>query len=217
MTDYNFQRMPKPSNYGEWWKTNSKNLEWYEELYNSRRIVHRAFAEWVMERESSNITIDSVLEIGCGRAVSYADLFKNKQFVGYDISEKEIDWCKQNRKNPLHNYIFGDFLDAKIMKEYDLVFSHAVIDHIYDINLLIVSMVEAAKKLVYITSYRGWFPDLKTHAYRWSETDTCFYNNISPHEIRQVLVDVHCKKFVIAPLVTANPVIPYETVIIIEV
>jgi SAM-dependent methyltransferase len=213
----NYKKMPKPSNYGEWWEKNDRGLEWYKEIYESRKAIHLSFQRWVAEVESVGKKIESILELGCGRAIGYSDLFLDRRYVGYDVSTKEVAWCKKNRQNPRHAYIAGDFLEKGIEEKFELVFSHALIDHIYDINAFILAMVVASKKWVYITSYRGWFPDLKEHNYMWNERDTCYYNHISPNEVRRILIDAQLTNFLIAPLATNNPLIPNETVIIIRV
>lgn len=213
----NYKMMSKPPHYGEWWKNNDKGTEWFIEIFNARGKIHKVFIDWLTKRQAKGDNIDSILDVGCGRSVVYADLFQHNRYVGYDISEKEIDWCKSNRNHPEHDYICGDFLKDGVDEKFDLVFSHAVIDHIYDINAFVWAILRTAKKWAYITSYRGWFPDFKTHIYRWNQTDTCFYNDISPNEVNEILEGIGCSDVEIFPLPSENKEILFETVIIAKV
>lgn len=212
MSEKKYKCRSKPLNYGKWWGKES-DFDWYEFIFEDCKTMHQIFISWFSEKELLGEKNDSILEIGCGRAIVYADLFRDKRYVGYDISKKEIEWCRKNRKNPNHNYIHGDFIEKGINEKFDLVFSHAVIDHVYDINSFIHSMVRASKKWIYITSYRGWFPELKTHKYSWNENETCFFNDISPHEVKKLLQDLQCSEIEIYPLPTGHENINYRTII----
>jgi len=78
-------------------------------------------------------------------------------------------------------------------------------------------MVGASTRLIYLTSYRGWFPQLETHKYQWVEKDGCFYNDLSPVLIKTTLEALGCTKITLAPLKTGNPEIPHETLVTAEV
>ena len=125
-----------------------------------------------------------------------------------------IEWCRANRHNPLHDYVPGDFIAEGVGERFDLVFAHAVVDHVYDIDAFVRAAVEASNRWIYLTAYRGWFPDLDAHRYNWSEQDTCFYNDLSPTQIQRLLVGLGCR--MVAVTHSATPIQPdvWEAVIV---
>jgi hypothetical protein len=207
-------RRPKPPLYGDWWRYNDKGIEWYEEIYESRKPMHETFRRWVSGVRASGERLESFLEVGCGRAVGYEEFFRNDRYVGYDISEKEISWCRLHRKNPRHEYATGDFIQDGIRETFDVVFSHAVIDHVYDVDALVSAMVGASRHWIYLNSYRGWFPHLKDHAYHWADEHHCYYNDISPRRLARLLARLGCRDVQVFPIPTGQEAIPFETVII---
>lgn len=206
----------KPANFGEWWNSNTKDVSWYQEIHDARQPVHEAFDAWIAEHDLPQDPIRSVLEIGCGRGVLYPARFADRRYVGYDISRKEIEWCRENRHNPLHDYMVGDFIADGVGERFDLVFAHAVVDHVYDIDAFVRAAVEATNRWVYLTAYRGWFPDLEQHRYNWSEQDTCFYNDLSPTQVQRLLVGLGCRTVQVTR--SRAPIQPdvWETVIVAE-
>jgi len=212
-----FAPRAKPETYGSWWNTNEKGRDWYEEIFRARQVVHDAFLDWVRSLDAQGRGPRSILEVGCGRAVAYAEFFKDCRYFGFDLSAKEIEWCRVNRARPGHEFGHGDVIEASFAEKFDLVFSHAVVDHVYDINAFLAALVGASSGWIYVTSYRGWFPDLASHLYRWSEADTCFYNDISASETEALLGRCGCRDIRIFPLETLKAEIPRETVILAHV
>jgi len=80
-------------------------------------------------------------------------------------------------------------------------------------DAFLYQMVKASKHYIYATAYRGWFPNLNNHHYNWNEGDGCFYNDISPHRVEELLENIGCYDIKITPLKTGNEAIPYETLI----
>ena len=76
-----------------------------------------------------------------------------------------------------------------VKQEYDLVYSHAVVDHVYDIDVFIMNLVKSCKKFAYINAYRGFFPDLDKHDMKWRDDDNCYYNKISLKQIETLLLN----------------------------
>lgn len=204
----------KPESYGTWWNTNGAGLDWYQMIYGFRKQVHDYFTEWVNARQD----IQSVLEIGCGRAYPYSNIFAEYRYTGCDISQKEIDACHQY-ENPLHSYFCIDFLgETSLPEKYDLVFSHAVIDHVYDISLFLKRAAAASRKYIFLTAYRGWFPELDYHNYEWDESATCYQNRVSPREAAAILKSKGCVEVRVLPLECNNvhDAISHETAIIAQ-
>jgi SAM-dependent methyltransferase len=195
---------PKPGNYGEWWNNNGVDLEWYKMIYGFRSKVHQHFAMW-FEQLAGLTKIESILEIGCGRGYPYADFFEKYSYLGCDISKKEIDWCVSERHNPRHSFECYDFLEIEPTKQYDLVFSHGVIDHVYDVNRFLRNAAKASRSALFVTAYRGWFPDLQSHKYAWTDSVTCYHNSISPCEAKAVLISDGWQSVDVLPLRCDNP------------
>ena len=182
------QRIVGKSPYGniQWMKADN---DWYIKIHEKNRILHENFIQYIKEKND----VKTVLEIGCGTGIypiKYKELFTNMNYTGIDISKENIDYCK---KNSNFNFICNDFLTMNASQKYDLVFSHAVIDHVYDIDVFISKICQSCKKYAYINSYRGYFPNLKKHKMKWRDDDGCYYNNISVDQIKQTLLKNNLK------------------------
>jgi len=127
--------------------------------------------------------------VGCGTGIypiKNKDLFQDLEYTGIDFSESNIKYCKSHSN---FDFIGGDFIKMELDKKYDLVFSHAVIDHVYDIDTFVTNLIKSCKKFAYINSYRGYFPELEKHEMKWQDNDNCYYNNISIKQLKQTLLN----------------------------
>ena len=172
------------ANYGKIWqeKLGDEQIQWYEGMHNSCLKMHDNFKEFIHENSPSTI-----LEVGCGAGyypINLKELFVGKEYVGIDISETAIKFC---RTKSSFNFICTDFLKKELNKKFDLVFSHALIDHVYDVDLFIEKIVESSKRFVYITAYRGYFPDLEKHVMRKNNVEGTYYNDISIKQVDRKL------------------------------
>lgn len=176
----------KKTEYGAFWqKGKIVNFEWYETLFLRTPIIHEDFIRFLNERRTE---IKSVLEIGCGAGIypiKYKHLFDGIDYTGIDIGQPAIDFCK---KHSSFNFICGDFVTME-HRTYDMIFTHAVIDHVYDINSFVLKIVKLANRYAYISAYRGYFPEMEAHKMRWNNDDGCYYNDISVPEIRELLLE----------------------------
>lgn len=201
----------KPVGYGEVWSQKAADIDWYEWMYAGRKPMHEAMLAWVESLERAGDSIASVTDFGCGLGVGYSQAFESKRYTGVDISPGNIRWCHQNRNNPLHRYLCSDFINNDMSEKADLVFSSGTIDNAYDIDEFVAAMVRNSKKWVYLTCYRGWFPDLPEHVYRYNPEHACFYNDISLPRLLQRLEQLGCSDISAIPLKTGNRDIPFET------
>jgi SAM-dependent methyltransferase len=179
------QRILGKSDYGntDWEKA---SFEWYEKIHDENIQLHKNFSDYLDTKRTS---IKTILEVGCGTGVypiKYKKLFNNLEYTGIDFSETNIEYCKQNSK---FHFISGDFIKMKIEQKYDLVYSHAVVDHVYDIDAFVMNLVKSCKKFAYINAYRGFFPDLEEHEMKWRDEDNCYYNKISLKQIETLLLN----------------------------
>ena len=172
----------KKSGYGKTWQ--QKDNEWYSMLDNSRPKLHRNFIRFL----KSKTDFSSVLEIGCGTGlypIKNKELFSGIKYTGIDASKSAIEFCK---KNSSYDFICGDFIKMDLAEKYDFVFSHAVIDHVYNIDLFLSKIVQVCKKYAYISAYRGYFPDLDKHKTEWSNEEKCYYNDLSIKQLKKILL-----------------------------
>ncbi len=207
----------RPRGYGSFWDQQNSDLEWYMWMYNSRREMHADFVEWVHKMEGQGEFFESIADFGCGLGVGYCDDFADKHYVGIDLSPRNIAWCQKNRKNPKHRYLNIDFISEPLNEAFDLVFSSGTIDNSYDVDQFLKAMVRTSRRWIYLTCYRGWFPDLDEHRYQWNEEHGCFYNDLCPRRLRQTLESFGCQSIVVEPMETKREDIPYETRVIAQV
>lgn len=103
-------------------------------------------------------------------------------------------------------------------EKFDLVFSHSVIDHVYDIDLFLSKVVDISTKYVYISAYYGYFPNLSKHEMKYHEADGYFLNCLSIPKIKEILLNkgLNENEFKIRPQMTSHKDIVVGTVIEIE-
>ena len=172
----------KKSSYGKNWQ--KVDPDFYSRIYNYRPLLHQNFLEYLKNKED----VKSVLEIGCGIGtypIEFKKYFDKKDYLGIDIGNPAIKYCKQNSN---FEFMCGDIIDMELDKKFDLVFSHAVIDHVYDIDAFIKKIVNLSKKHVYVSAYRGYFPDLDVHKMRWDNEKGCYYNDLSIEQLKNNLL-----------------------------
>ena len=203
-------------NFGEFWKTHDGGHEWYKWMYNYRILQHQTFQKWFQFIHRMEL-IESIADFGCGMGVGYVDFFENFRFVGFDLAPQVIDWCKKNYRNPKHEFRILEFIKNPPEKEFDLVYSQGTIDNAYDMNAFLRSAVKASRKWIYITAYRGFFPELETHRYEFNPEQGVYYNDISPLEAYSTLNKQGCGNISIFPSRTAYEDITHETVIIAHI
>ena len=177
--------------YGKIWqeKFGDEQIQWYDNMHNSCLKMHDDFKKFLTEKSPS-----TVLEVGCGGGYyprNLKELFTNMEYTGIDISKTAIDFCKS--KSPF-NFICTDFLKKALNKKFDLVFSHALIDHVYDVDLFIEKIIEVSNRFAYITAYRGYFPDLEKHVMKRNNLEGTYYNDISIKQLSKKFADMGLKE-----------------------
>ena len=95
--------------------------------------------------------------------------------------------------------------------------SSGTIDNGYDVEAFLDAMIRASSRWIYLTCYRGWFPDLAEHRYGWADADRCFYTDIAPRRVRRHLECCGCGDIRVEPVPTGRNDIPLETRIIARV
>jgi len=197
------------SHYGKIWQ--KKTDEWYVDLQKARPLLHQNFINYLKLKKD----VQTVLEVGCGAGlypIKFKELFTGMRYTGLDISKAGIEYCK---KNSSFNFICGDILKMNLQEKYDLVFSHAVIDHVYDINGFLSKISQVCKKYAFISAYRGYFPVLQKHKMNWNDTEACFYNDLSVNQLKKTLFEIGLKEneFIVRPQESGQQNLEIETVI----
>ena len=172
------------SEYGEWWQ--EKDKAWYNRTFKEFEPLHQKFIDFVLSNKSS---IKTVLEIGCGTGtypILNKSIFLDISYTGIDFNKSAIQYCKNNSN---FEFICGDLLKLDFPKKFDLVFAHAVVDHVYDIDAFIKKMIDLSNNFVYIHTYREFFPDILTHKMRWVEEHTAYVNDLSIPQIRKLILN----------------------------
>jgi SAM-dependent methyltransferase len=172
------------SRYGRHWVI--ANNEWYEQIHNSNYLLNKDFQNFLQNKKD----VKTVLEVGCGTGIfpiKHRNLFEGMSYTGIDISLDAIEYCK---KNSNFTFLQGDFIKMELLEKYDLIYSHAVVDHVYDIDAFITKIAKNCKKYAYISSYRGYFATLTNHKMKWNDDDGCYYNDISPNQIKNCLLGI---------------------------
>lgn len=178
-----FQKKFGKPKYGKTWP--NQNIDWYKKIHDSNFLIHEHFKKYLKSKND----ISTVLEIGCGMGIYpiyNKEIFENIEYTGIDISPTAVNFCKENSE---FEFICDDFIKMNLNKKFDLVFTHAVVDHVYDIDAFVSKVIDTTKHYAYINSYRGFFPNLQTHNMKWDGHEGCYFNQISIQKIKKLLLE----------------------------
>jgi len=205
---------PAPEAFGDWWREDRHDEKWYEDIYQYRRPLHEVFRRWIDSVQDSVGAIDSVVEVGCGIVREHAPELEKRRYTGIDLAERVIEHNTRHNTNGRHSFICSDIITSPPKVEADLVFAQATIDNVYDMNAFLRAMARMTRKVLYVANYRGYFPDLADHRYRWDPKTQLFFNDLSPRETRDVLRREGFKTIAVFPQATHRGDIPAETIVI---
>ncbi len=178
--------IPAPENYGSVWQR--LGLEEYQGWHRDRIGYHKDFMAWMKDKE-----IETVLEVGCGYGlypIEHKELFDGMVYTGIDLSLAGINHCNTNTDCRYFRFIYGDFINLTWGQQYDLIFAHAVIDHVYDPNTFAQLIARATKKYGFIGLYHGYHPGLENHKMEWIKALDCYNTQISAPELSRALEGV---------------------------
>lgn len=194
--------------YGDTWQ--GQDNQFYEEMHKHGFKKNEDFVNYLKTTECK-----TVLEIGCGTGIypiKYKELFKNKDYLGIDVSKSAIKYCKNNSD---FEFICDDFSELEINRKFDLVYSHGVINHVSNIDLFLKKSIEITKKYAYIQASHGYFPELDEHKMIWAKNEGIFNTDLSIKQTKETLKKYGLKndEFVIRPQETGSE----ETSTVIEI
>tara|TARA_Y100000593_G_C4321206_1_gene343901 strand:- start:6555 stop:7187 length:633 start_codon:yes stop_codon:yes gene_type:complete len=205
----------KPKDFGKFWgegKYEDKDfVEWYKWMYDSRIAINKAFIDWALSKD-----INSIADFGCGIGIGFNEAFKDKEYIGSDISQRNIDWANKNNTNPKHSYICSDFITEPLDAKVDVVHCNGTLDCVWNINKALESLVNNTNKWIYASCCYGWHPELDTHQYIWVDDQKVYSNLTSPIEAKRVLKDLGCKNIKVFPMEKDTGNMLTETIIIAE-
>lgn len=170
--------------FGKIWQT--LDLGTWGRWAESRRALHDEFVKWLV---SLDPPVRTVLEVGCGPCYylrNYADVFKDKEYTGLDISRSAIRSAQETFPN--RRFICEDFLMWEPEEKFDLVFSQAVIDHTHHPNDFFRHTVELADKYAFIGIYHGYHEGMTEHQNNWSDEKGCYDHLLSPDLLKRAVV-----------------------------
>lgn len=202
----------RPRGYGSVWNESENLVGWYEQMYSDRTAAHDFVIDWVTSPPRSD-SIRSIADFGCGIGLGYVDAFADRQYVGYDL-EGAINHCRQHYSNPRHAFHAKDFIAEDLGEMYDLVFSSGTIDNSYDADRFLAAMTRASKGWVILHAYRGWFPELTEHQYKFLPDQQVFHNSVSPHRMIRTLDALGFETVEMRPFPIGKENIENETLVI---
>lgn len=205
---------PKPPGFGDWWIQEKNDPAWYAEIYEYRRPMHELFKDWFGRIDAEAGPIRSVVEVGCGVGHGYLDFFGKHEYTGFDLSPAVIDHCRRTNTNPRHSFHCVDLIETQPDCTADLVFSQATIDNVYDLDAYLRGMARMARRLLYVTNYRGYFQGITEHRYLWDPSTRVCFNDLSPARLEAVLREEGFQTIQIFPQATQRADIATETVIL---
>ena len=190
-----------PAGYGKVWQ--DQGNDYWVGMYSEEAPYHETFLEWL---ESHRRDTKSILEVGCGSGVymtGHPKHFFGMVYTGIDISQSGIDYAKANAGA---EFIAEDFLQWDDDRVFDIVFSHCVIDHVYDPYEFLRKIVAKTRKRAFIST--GGFTDWKPKDLNYN-ADLGFYLNTIPlEEVETVLLGMlSASEFTITPFETYGHII----------
>jgi len=227
MTELGYWKTKEPTKnwktreYGDFWRSKAADEEWFTWMYKSRISAHRDLEAFVRQCNEGGEGLKKVAEVGPGIGIGYRDLFKDVEYHGFEVTKSCVDWFNESNENPRHAFHHADVLEKDVTPLklcYDLVFSQGTIDNTYDVDRYLLRMCEMSKRWVYVTCYRGWFPYLDEHRYRYDKAQGCFYNDISPSRLKKSLIEsgISENSIWIEPLRNEDGAVPFQTRILID-
>jgi SAM-dependent methyltransferase len=171
-----------PLNYGSVWQ--DRGVGWWSDIHGRRPAIHASFAKWMAEKAGE---FQTVLEVGCGAGVyplKHFEMFGDAVYTGLDISAEGIKHCAAHSDS---EFICADFLQYPLDRQFDLVFSHATVDHVYDPDEFLRRIVSATGKCAFVSAYAGYHENLGEHDMRWCPARGCYDTKLSVPRVNDLL------------------------------
>ena len=166
--------------------------QWYYE----RMFFSKISSLYFLNEYLSQKKFSSVLEIGCSIGLLpkfMNNVFNNVEYTGLDLSEKSLALAKKNFING--NFLEGDFLQLSLEKDYELILSLDVIDHVYDPDAFLKKIIQKTKKFGFVRAYRGYFDEIDDHIMEYRTNEGIYLNNLSIKKIHALFKQNNITKY----------------------
>ena len=201
--------------YGAWWASQEAGPDFFERIYADRRRQHETLMAWAKPLVESE-RVRSVLDIGCGHSLGYANFFAGVRYTGLDISPRCIDWCRANYQNEKHGWVCGDFIKDPVPGRYDLVFCQGTMENFYDMDAALRRLAGLTRAYLYVTGFLGYHENLAEHQYRWNERFKSYSNSFSLPRAAETLKEEGFTAIDIQRVTTGRPDYPEVFLLIAE-
>ena len=148
-------------------KENRNDYKGFNDYY--KYGVGRRWVRSLIKKSFKNINkecIKTIIDIGCGEGTHtafLANLFKDSEVLGVDLSDEAIKWARQQYSNIKNlNFSQTNFNDITINSNgggYDLVSSFDVLEHIEDWKEFLTNMLKLSNKYILLTFPTGKMPE----------------------------------------------------------
>ena len=205
---------PPPPAFGRFWEEKGPDAAWYDELVAYRPRSHAAFETWLASARG-RLGLNSALEIGVGLSPHYREgAFRDVPFIGIDLIP-EVVARLQPLARPHHRFLAADV--TRSVPEgcgSDLVFSHASIDNVPDPDAFLEGAARLAKRAIFVSTYRGYFPELRAHRIATDLQTGVAFNDLSPWPLAAKLKELGFATVAVVPYATGREDIATETALI---
>lgn len=196
------KRRPRPRSFSE-----------LQPSVEERKNGRRSLGQWLDCVEPNTGKIESVTDVKLGHFESSDSNPGNRKYTTINIQALSPA-PEHDRQNDNCDSCLADIIPLTPENKADIVFSDGAIDHIYDIDAFIKTLAHLSRKLLYITSRRGYFPALNDHRYRWDSETGGHNNDVSPQKIAAILKEEGFETVVIFPQQSDRKDTNAETVVI---
>lgn len=205
---------PVPTSFGQFWRSKGVDLAWYDKIFEYRRPSHDVFKSWVVAQAADG-SLTSALEIGVGTSDHYrGDVFTGWRFTGVDLLPEVVEWLQAHAEEG-QTFVAADITRNSLDGlEADLVYSHASIDNVPDVDAFLASAAKLARKVLFISNYRGYFPELRNHRIHFDTETNVAFNDLSAGAMKETVEALGFATVAVVPVLTGRDDITEETVLV---
>ncbi len=205
---------PLPAGFGRFWRDKGLDEAWYAEIDAYRATSHAAFEGWA-RHALLRLGLGSATELGVGLSPRYREgLFRDLPFIGIDLLPA-VAARLRDLARPGHRFLAADVTrEAPVEAEADLVFCHASIDNVPDPDAFLAGAARLARRALFVSTYRGFFPELRAHRIAADPATGVAFNDLSPWALAERARALGFATVAVVPYPTGRADIPTETALV---